>query len=360
MKLKKFFIVLYAILICIIVLKGCTKDQSMLNVESTKILNKYLQETQLDKPIIFRFHAFTEPDTVTRRAVEIFLDEIKKNSKGKIIVDAYIGGELFETELGQVIATKIGAIQGIQGGDLPFSYAAPEWTSYTSLPFSITNREQFFKFYLGEAGEEINQKLEENYNMHFLDSAIGARGGRMITANKPIQSPEDLIGIRLRVPPVIGTTTPWEIMGANVVVVPYDELYIALKSGLVDAQENPYENISEKKLYEVQDYIMETNHQIGPAVFIVNKDFWDQLTPELKKVFNDANKVALEYYNKEVPKQEEKIKQMILEEGSTEIIPSEDIDIAGLKKIIKEKVLTNNELTKDWAPGGWEYIQSLK
>lgn len=358
--LKKIFITIYIVLIILIIFKGCTKDQFNSNVVSTKTTNKYLQETQLDKPIIFRFHAFTEPDTITRKAVEIFIDEIEKNTMGQIVVDAYIGGELFETELGQVMATKMGAIQGIHSGDLPLSYAAPEWISYTSVPFAITSREQLFKFYLGEKGEEINKKLEETYNMHFLDSAIGARGGRLITANKPILSPGDMKGVRFRVPPVIGTVTPWEMMGANVIVVPYDELYIALKSGLVDAQENPYENITEKRLYEAQNYIMETNHQIGPWLFIVNKDFWDQLTPELKKVFNDANKVALDFYNKAILEEQERIKQKILEEGSTIIIPPEKIDLEAFQDFIENNIISNEGLTIDWAPGGWEYIQSLK
>lgn len=359
--MKKFISVLCTVFIIGLVLAGCAKDKpTSKEVKSTAEPNASSDESASHvEPIEFKFHT-PNPSKTSRLAIDLFISEIEKNSNGQIVVDAYTNGELYSNDEDQLVACQTGAVQGVMTGDMVLSWAAPEWISYTSVPFAFSSNDQFFKFFLGEKGAEINVKLEDNYNMHFLDSAIGARGGRMLTANKPVTTPADMAGLKFRVPNVIGTVASWEAMGAKVTGVAWSELFTSLQSGLVDAQENPYAQIEGGGFYQVQNYIMETSHQIGPQIFVVNIDFWNQLTPELQKVFNNANKVACDIFNEKTADDDERIKQKILADGSTKIIPVEEIDIAAFVKLIGENVITNEEITKDWAPGGWEYIQSLK
>lgn len=356
--MKKLVSLLCATLVAGSVFAGCASSSASSSSEENQ--NKANSEgTTVSEPIQFKFHTLSLTD-ITESTVDLFLTEIEKNSNGQIVVDKYTNSELYSNDEDQLVACQSGILQGVMTSDMCLSWAAPEWISYTSVPFAFSNNEQFFKFFLGEKGAEINEKLVESYNMHFLDSAMGARGGRMLTANKPVKTPEDMKGLKFRVPNVLGTVASWEAMGAKVTGVAWSELFTSLQNGLIDAQENPYAQIDGGGFYQVQDYIMETSHQIGPQMFVVNNDFWNSLTPELQKVVNDANKKAFDYFNEKTAEDDAAIKQKIVDEGSTEIIPAEDIDIDAFIKVIEENVIADEELTKDWAPDGWDYIQSLK
>jgi tripartite ATP-independent transporter DctP family solute receptor len=306
---------------------------------------------------VFKFAA-NQPTEVTTPTMALFLDEIEKNSGGQIKVERYLNGELFDNAEDLLAGIQSNSVQGGIEGDMCLSWASPEWISWTSVPFCFQNNEQFFKFFMGSRGKEIQEKLEKNHNIHFMDSAIGARGPRMLTANKPIRSPADMEGLKFRVPNVIGTVASWEAMGAKVIGVPWSELFTSLQNGLVDAEENPYAQLESGAFYQVQKYIMKTSHQIGPQFFHINYDFWKDLSPELQKVFNDANKKAFDLFNSLTEKDEARLEQKFRDSGNI-IIPTSEIDIEGFKKIIREKILTNTELTSKWAPGGWDYIQSL-
>jgi TRAP-type C4-dicarboxylate transport system substrate-binding protein len=126
----------------------------------------------------------------------------------------------------------------------------------------------------------------------------------------------------------------------------------------VDAEENPYAELDSGAFYQVQKYIMKTSHQIGPNFIFINYDFWKGLSPELQKVFNDANKKAFDRFNAITAENDARLEQKFKDSGNI-IIPASEIDIEAFKKIIREKILTNKELTSKWAPGGWDYIQSL-
>lgn len=310
-------------------------------------------------PVEFKFHITGGTAVLTRTAVEKMLDHIEANSKGGIKVERFLMGEIAQNDEDQITALMEGSIQGICTGDMVLSWTAPEWISYTSIPFAFESNQHFFNFFLGEQGKKLNEALQENFSMRFIDSNIGARGGRMLTANKAVYKPSDMAGLKFRVPNVIGTVASWEAIGATVIGVPWSELFTALQTGLVQAEENPYAELESGAFYQVQSHIMETAHQIGPQLIVVSEDFWQALTPELQKVVNDGVKVGFDYYNAETAANDARIRQKCLDSGNV-IIPRSEIDIEAFKKIIEEKVIPKLEAEGKVAAGGWKYIQSLK
>ncbi len=311
------------------------------------------------EPVELKFHMIANATNIARDAVGKMLDEIEKNADGQIVVNRYLLGEIAQNDEDQITAVMEGALQGMCTGDMVLSWAAPEWISYTSIPFAFENNEHFFRFFLGEKGKELNKKLEEEYGMRFIESAIGARGGRMLTANKAIRKPEDMRGLKFRVPNVIGTVASWEAMGATVIGVPLSELFTALQTGLVNAQENPYANLEIGAFNQVQSHIMETSHQIGPQIIVFSSDFWNDLTPELQEVINNAVKVGMDQFNRDTEVADARIREKFIANGNV-IIPRSEIDIDAFKKIINDQVIPKLEASGKLAPGGWDYIQSLK
>ncbi len=314
---------------------------------------------QAANPVEFKFHITGGTAVLTKTAVEKMLDYIDAHANGGIRIERFLMGEIAQNDEDQITALMEGSVQGICTGDMVLSWAAPEWISYTSIPFAFENNQHFFNFYLGEQGKKINKILQDTFSMRFIDSLVGARGGRMLTANKPVHSPSDMAGLKFRVPNVIGTVASWEAIGATVIGVPWSELFTALQTGLVDAEENPYAELESGAFYQVQSHIMETAHQIGPQLIVVSEDFWQALTPELQQIVNDAVRVGFEYFNAETAANDERIKRKCLDSGNV-IIPRDQIDVPAFQKIIREKVIPALVADGQVEEGGWEYIQSLK
>lgn len=288
--------------------------------------------------------------------IDIFAKHIEENIP-RVKFELYTNGELYTNSEEQQAAIGEGIIDCSMEGDMSMSWAAPEWISWTSIPFAFNSKEHAIDFFTSEVGDEINERLASEYNMRFLNNTIGARGGRMLTANKEIKSPDDLKGVKMRTPNVIGTVASWEAFGASVISVSWGDLFNALQTGVVEAQENPYLELESGAFYQVQKYIMETKHQYGPQVFWINEDKWQAFTPEEQEIVLEANKKAWDYFNTAGEENDERVKQLILDNGNV-VVPAEDIDLEAFKSIVTEKIV-NSDVTADYAEGGWEYIQSL-
>jgi TRAP-type C4-dicarboxylate transport system substrate-binding protein len=146
----------------------------------------------------------------------------------------------------------------------------------------------------GEFGQKVNQGAMKN---GIYVPACGVAGGfRNITNNvRPITKPEDLKGLKMRTPPIDMTIKTFKTLGANPQMVAYTETYMALKSNVVDGQENPFSNTVDMKFYEAQKYLSVVNWQIHPDPFYVNPDWYAKLPADLKHIFDASAKAAMKY-----------------------------------------------------------------
>jgi TRAP-type C4-dicarboxylate transport system substrate-binding protein len=122
--------------------------------------------------------------------------------------------------------------------------------------------------------------------------ALTYYGQRQVTANKAISKPEDMKGMKLRVPPAPLFLMFTKSVGANATPIAFAEVYLALQQGTVDGQENPLPTILAKKFYEVQSHIILTGHITECLVSIVGGHVWSKLTPDEQKIFQDVLKEA--------------------------------------------------------------------
>ncbi len=229
----------------------------------------------------------THPRSVS---MYFFKDLVEEASGGRIKVELYTSGVLGKEE--EVLdMVKIGALQGCRGG--LFERANPKYLLYT-LPFFFENADQTVKLMRSEFGQKINQGAEKN---GFYIPACGVAGGaRNITNNvRPITKPEDLKGLKMRTPPIDMTIKTFKALGANPQMVSYTETYMALKSGVVDGQENPFSNTVDMKFYEAQKYLSVVNWQIHPDPFYVNPDWYKKLPADLKHIFDASAKAAMRF-----------------------------------------------------------------
>ena len=126
-------------------------------------------------------------------------------------------------------------------------------------------------------------------------------GFRNVTNSKhPVNKPEDLQGLKIRVIPNPVFLETFKAFNANPVPLSFSELYSALETKAVDGQENPFAVILSNKFYEVQKYVSATNHVYAANIVLVSKKFWDQLTPEEQKWMNEAADESRIYQRKPV------------------------------------------------------------
>ncbi|GHU28752.1 C4-dicarboxylate ABC transporter substrate-binding protein [Betaproteobacteria bacterium] len=223
-------------------------------------------------------------------SMEAFAAQVKQETKGEIefeiVPSGVLGGEIEliqQTVGGMLDASLIGAITMFQG-------FAPK-AAIEDLPFIFTDRLVVHKAVDGAFGVYMAEKVIEPLGLKvatFLE-----HGFRQITNNKrAITKPEDLAGMKLRVPPLALRVEAFKLLGANPVPMALPELFTALQQGTVDGQENPMATIESYKFNEVQKFLSLTNHTYVSAPLVFNKDSWKSFDAATQKIILDAAKKA--------------------------------------------------------------------
>ncbi|WP_316858561.1 TRAP transporter substrate-binding protein [uncultured Cohaesibacter sp.] len=236
----------------------------------------------------FKFAHSQPEDSVRHKSMLFFKEKLEKESDGRISVEVFGNGQLgSEPEVMDMV--KLGAAQGTRGG--AFTKANKKFLIYT-LPFLYDSTDAVLKAMRSDFGTHIADAAKEN---GYYIPATGVAGGfRVVTNNeRPINTPEDVKGLKIRTPGIETIIKTFETLGANPTSIPYGEVYMALKMGVADGQENPPSNITVMKFYEAQKYLSLLNYQIHPDPLFVNLEWYESLPDDLKVIFDKVSKEAI-------------------------------------------------------------------
>ncbi|HKO67823.1 MAG TPA: sialic acid TRAP transporter substrate-binding protein SiaP, partial [Burkholderiaceae bacterium] len=188
--------------------------------------------------------------------------------------------------------------QGLTLGTVDIIYTGQLFAGRTYGPIAIGGAPYMFRdfnHWKAFAASPLFNELAEGYRQksggHKV-SAITYYGERHVTSNKPINKPEDMKGLKIRVPDAPLYTMFPRAVGANPTPIAFAEVYLALQSGTVDAQENPLPTIDAKKFYEVQKFIVLTGHITDALLSIVSSGTWNKLSDADKATFDAVLKEA--------------------------------------------------------------------
>jgi len=239
---------------------------------------------------VFKYSNSQSENAPRSKSMVFFKETLEKASNGRIQVELYFNGVLgTEAEVFEMV--QLGTVQGCRGG--LFERANKKYLLYT-LPFLFENPDQVVKVMRSDFGQAINRGALAN---GVYIPATGVAGGmRNITNSvRPIAVPGDLAGLKMRTPPIESTLLTFQALKANPQQVAYTETYMALKSGVVDGQENPFSNAVDMKFFEAQKYLSVVNWQVHPDPFYVNPQWYNSLPEDLKAVFDSVAIAAMEY-----------------------------------------------------------------
>jgi TRAP-type transport system periplasmic protein len=225
----------------------------------------------------------------TSIAMELFKKEVARLSNNTIQVDLFPNNTLgggFE----QVDQLRTGQIQMAWGGFAFYDRLSPDLGAAV-LPFGASSAKQAICQVESEFGRYLETQTAEK---GVLILGWGQIGARHVTNNKrPIKSVEDMRGLKIRTPSGESWDLTFRALGANPTPIDIKELYQALQQGVVDGQENPYDNMLVRKFYEVQKYLSNTGHFFDWSGYFVNKAAFDKLTPDQQKAVRQAMAAAV-------------------------------------------------------------------
>ena len=216
-------------------------------------------------------------------------EEVKKRTNGRIQIEVFPASTLGkETDINQGLT--LGTVDIIYTGQL-FAGRTYGPISIGGAPFMFRDFAHWQKFSTSPLFAELSEGYRQKSGGNKV-VAITYYGERHVTSNKAINRPEDMKGLKIRVPDAPLYTMFPRAVGADPTPIAFAEVYLALQNGTVDAQENPLPTIDAKKFYEVQKFIVLTGHITDALLTIVAGGTWSKLSPADQKIFEDVLREA--------------------------------------------------------------------
>jgi tripartite ATP-independent transporter DctP family solute receptor len=260
----------------------------------------------------------TDPaDGLRHKAATFFADKVKEHTQGRYSVDVHHSGTLGDDPklLEQV---KLGAIDLAISGIAIYGNQIPE-LGLLALPYLVESYEQGWALY--DTSPWVKEWLGKLQTKNMRALSILEAGFRQFTSTKPVRTPADVKGMKVRIAKNQVYVWLWQTLGANPTVMALGETYISLQQGVVDAQENPIPTIHVQKFYEVAKNVSLTNHIYAPIPLSLNEKRWQAMSAADQSAFVKAAQEASAWHRKAVVSEDEKMLADMQAKGATVIKP---------------------------------------
>ena len=278
-------------------------------------------------------------------------DEIKKRTGGKYEIQVFPASQLGnENQINEGLG--LGTVDMIYTGT-SFAGSIHKPLSISGAPFMLRDFNHWKAYRDSKLFRDIAKGYEDKTKHKVV--ALTYYGERMVTANREIRKPEDMKGMKLRVPPAPLYLMLAKSVGANATPIAFAEVYLALQQGTVDGQENPLPTIMAKKFYEVQSHIMLTSHIVESLLTIVGSHVWSKLSDDEKKVFNEVLAQAAANASDQIRASEQKIADELRKLGKTVV----EVDREAFRRAA---VPLHNDASAGagWSQAEYDQLQALK
>jgi len=235
------------------------------------------------KPIVIKFSHVVARDTPKGQAVEYFKELVEERSEGRIQVRIYPNATLYG-DRAALQALQLNAIQMAAPSFSKFIDLVPQLQIF-DLPFLFRDADHLHKVLDGDIGQSLLELTSMNQirALSFWDN-----GFKQLTANRPLLTPEDATGLKVRIMSSRVLVEQFRALGANPQILPFSEVYAALQQGIVSAQENTLSNIFTKRFHLVQSDLTISNHGYLGYVLVTNDLFWNKLPDDLRQIVEQA------------------------------------------------------------------------
>jgi tripartite ATP-independent transporter DctP family solute receptor len=219
-----------------------------------------------------------------------FAELVEEKTGGRVVVQVFPSEQL-GNEMEVIGNIQSGIVDMLITGESMMNWAP--LCGLIAVPYMIRDSAHMEKIVEGEVGQAIEKEVIDKVRLRPV--AWFERGARNLTSNREVKKPEDLNGLRLRVPNVPLFVATWESLGAKPTPMAFSEVFTSLQQGIIDAQENPYDLIKSASFFEVQKFVNKTEHVRGWIYLVIGEDKFQSMPEDIQKAVLEAGKEAQAY-----------------------------------------------------------------
>ena len=295
-------------------------------------------------PIVIKFSHVVASDTPKGQAAEFFRKKAEELTRGRVKVEVYGNSTLYKDKE-EMEALQLGVVQMLAPSLAKFGALGVKEFEAFDLPYMFDNYDDLHKVTQGPLGRMLLDKLDAH---GVKGLAYWDNGFKSFSANKPLKTPEDFRGLKMRIQSSRVLESQMRSLGSLPRVLAFSEVYQALKTGMVDGTENPISNLYTQKMHEVQKHLTLTEHgYLGYAV-IANKKFWDGLPTDIRRQLEEAMRQTTHYANQIAKLENDKALENVRKSGKTQIhVPTAAERLAFKKAMVKTHVEMQSRIGKE-------------
>jgi C4-dicarboxylate-binding protein DctP len=267
------------------------------------------------EPVIIKFSHVTARNTPKGEAAEFFKKLAEERTGGRVRVEVYPNSTLYK-DGEEMEMLRIGAVQMLAPSLAKFGPLGVREFEVFDLPFLFDGYDDLHKVTQGPVGQTLLKKLEAK---GITGLAFWDNGFKVMSANRPLRTPEDFKGLKMRIQSSKVLDQEMRDLGAIPQVTALSEAYQALQTGVVDGTENPPSNLYTQRMHEVQKFVSVSNHgYLGYAV-IVNRKFWSALPAVVRMTLEGAMRDATVYVNRIAKKENDDALEAVRRAGRARV-----------------------------------------
>ena len=259
-----------------------------------------------------------------------FAEIVEQKTGGRVVVQVFPNEQLGK-EMEVIGNIQSGIVDMLITGESMMNWAP--LCGLIAVPYMIRDSAHMEKIVEGEVGQAIEKEVIEKVRLRPV--SWFERGARNLTSNREIKKPEDLNGLKVRVPNVPLFVATWEALGAKPTPMAFSEVFTSLQQGIIDGQENPYDLIKSASFFEVQKFVNKTEHVRGWIYLVIGEDKFQKMGPELQKAVLEAGREAQAYERELFRAEQDQLIKDLQDKGMTFV----EVDKAAFMKIAEPAVL---------------------
>ena len=305
------------------------------------------------KPIPLRISTPAVTDDWHAKMWTVFADHLGKHAPGQFDVQINLNSTLFK-QGAESAAMARGNLELATISAFDIAKQIPEFSIFTA-GYVVRDPAHQQKIFNGPIGQSLFQTVSRQMEITVLSTIyLGTRQLNLRQA-RTVKTPDDLKGIKLRMPASKEWLFLGQALGATATPLAFGEVYLGLKTGTIDGQDNPLPSVRAAKFHEVTQQIVLTHHLVDSLFIAIANKSWNSLTPAQQAHIKNAAAAAMQFNNDNRIKEERELIDFFKQQGLQVSTP----DVAAFRKSVQEKY-QHSEIAKTWPPGLLDQINQTK
>ena len=302
---------------------------------------------------VLRISTPAVPDDWHVKMLYVFKEDLAKSAPGRFDVQVHHSGTLFR-QGAEAVAMQRGNLEMALLSMQDISRQMPEYSIFTA-GYLIRDPGHLARVYGGPIGEEVSRRIADVLSIQLLQAVYLGTRQVSLAQPRPVTTPADLAGVKLRMPGSKEWLFLGQALGANPTPMAFTEVYLGLKTGTIDGQDNPLPTVKSAKFYEVTRQIVLTGHLVDALQLAISAKTWQALSAAHKAQMKRAAAKAAKFNDENRVREERELIEFFRAQGIGITVP----DVAAFRKTVQDAYL-KSEYAEKWPRGLLDRINAVK